>query len=77
MNIQPQELLAAALSLPETDRADIAATLIRSLDPPDDPTADVAWGAEIERRVNSIDNGDVKLVPWDDVIAAMRERRNG
>jgi len=77
MNTQPQDLLAAALSLPETDRADLAASLLRSLDPVADPTADAAWAAEIERRVNSIDNGEAKLVPWDDVMAAMRDRRNG
>ena len=55
----------------------MAAFLLRSLDPPDDPDADVAWAAEIERRVKSIDNGDVKLVPWDNVMAAMRKRRDG
>jgi putative addiction module component (TIGR02574 family) len=77
MNTQPHDLLNAALSLPESDRADIAASLLRSLDPPDDPEADAAWATEIERRINSIDNGEAKLVPWDDVMASMRKRRNG
>jgi putative addiction module component (TIGR02574 family) len=77
MRTQPNDLLNAALPLPKSDRAHLAASLLRSLDPPDDPQADAAWAAEIERRVNSIDNGDVKLVPWDDVMTAMRERRNG
>lgn len=77
MNTQPQELLTAALSLPETDRAELAGSLLRSLDPPADPDADAAWAAEIERRLKSIDNGAVQLMPWDDVMAAMSDRRNG
>lgn len=77
MSTQSQDLLNAALSLPESDRAEMAASLLRSLDPPDDPDADVAWAAEIKRRLSSIENGDVKLVPWDAVMTTMRERRNG
>jgi putative addiction module component (TIGR02574 family) len=77
MTTQPHKLLNAALSLPASDRAEIAASLLRSLDPPDDPQADAGWAAEIERRVQSIDNGDVKLVPWSDVIATLPQRRDG
>lgn len=77
MNTQQQQLLTAALSMPESDRATLAASLLRSLDPPDDPGADAAWAAEIQRRVESIDNGTAELRPWDDVIGEMRQRRNG
>ena len=34
-------------------------------------------GAEVERRVQAIDRGEVNLTPWDEVMAAMRTRRNG
>lgn len=77
MNTEPQQLLATALSMPELDRANLAASLLRSLDPPDDPQADAAWAAEIRRRVESIDNGTAELRTWDDVISQMRQRRNG
>lgn len=77
MNTQPQQLLAAALGMPESDRAALAASLLRSLDPADDPQADAAWAAEIQRRVESIDNGTVELRSWDDVMKKMRQRRNG
>ncbi|MEO9593313.1 addiction module protein [Rhodopirellula bahusiensis] len=77
MDTQSQQLLATALGMPESDRATLAASLLRSLDPADDPLADAAWAAEIERRIESIDNGTAELRPWDDVMSEMRQRRSG
>ncbi len=77
MTTPSHELLSAALMLPETERANLAGLLLRSLDPTPDPAADEAWAAEIQRRVQAIDRGEVDLIPWDDVMAAMRERNNG
>ena len=77
MSNQSHDLLNAALLLPEADRADLAASLLRSLDSSDDPDADLLWAVEIERRLKAIDKDDVKLVPWDDVMATMRKRRDG
>jgi len=76
MSTEPQQLLDVALSLPESDRANIAASLLRSLDAPNDPGADAAWATEIERRIRSIDDGSTKLVAWDDVMTDMQQRRN-
>ena len=77
MNTQSQQFLQSALQLPESDRAEIAASLIRSLDSELDDDADAAWAVEIQRRIQSIDRGEVKLIPWDDVIAEMRGTKNG
>lgn len=77
MNTHPQQLLTAALGLPEAERADLAASLLRSLDAPEDSSSEAAWTAEIERRIQDIDNGSVDLVPWQNVMAEMRKRRNG
>ena len=77
MNTQSHDLLQSALALPESDRAEFAASLIRSLDTQPDEDADAAWAAEIQRRVESIDNGEVELIPWDDVMREMRDRKNG
>ncbi len=76
METQPQQLLNAALALPESQRAELAASLLRSLDSESDPNADDAWAAEIQRRLASIDSGNTKLVPWDDVMSEMRGRRD-
>lgn len=77
MSNQSQDLLQSALALPESDRADLAVSLIRSLDACADDDADVAWAAEIRRRIESIDHGEVKLIPWSDVMRDMRNLKNG
>jgi len=77
MNTESRQLLRSALALPESDRAEIAASLIHSLDTETDENVDEAWAAEIQRRIESINNGEVKLVPWDDVMQEMRDPRHG
>lgn len=63
-------MLRDALRLPPTERADIAAELLASLDAPSAP-ADVAdeWAAEITRRIERIRAGDSSLVAWEDLRA--------
>jgi putative addiction module component (TIGR02574 family) len=77
MKTESQQLLRTALALPESDRAEIAASLIHSLDTETDEEVDAAWAVEIQRRIESIDNGEVELVPWDDVMCEMRQRGHG
>ena len=81
MNNQSQNLLQSALALPHAERAEFAVSLIRSLEPTSDEEldedAEEAWAAEIQKRIESIDKGEVELIPWDDVMRQMRERRNG
>ena len=77
MNTQSEHILRSALTLPESERAEIAASLIHSLDTETDEGVDEAWAAEIQRRIESIDRGEVQLVPWDDVMREMRERGHG
>lgn len=57
-------MLREALQLPPKARADIAGTLLRSLDVADDPSLEDTWVAEIGRRVAEVDSGKVKLMPW-------------
>jgi putative addiction module component (TIGR02574 family) len=77
MNTQSQQILQSALALPESERAEIAASLIHSLDTDTDEGVDEGWAAEVQRRVESIDKGEVTLIPWDDVLREMRERQHG
>ena len=62
-----EAVLADALRLDAHSRAQLAAELLASLDGPSDPDADLAWQAEIERRVADLKAGKVKLEPWDQV----------
>lgn len=77
MNTESQQLLQPALALPDSDRAEIAASLIHSLDSDIDNNIDEAWAQEIKQRIESIDKGQVKLIPWDDVMLEMGARRHG
>jgi putative addiction module component (TIGR02574 family) len=77
MSTEGQQFLQAALALPESERAEIAATLIRSLDSEPGDDIDAAWAAEIEKRIRSIDDGSAKLIPWDDVMQEVDGRLNG
>ncbi len=58
------ELLKRALALSEEERAELAGSLLESLDgPPDDPEAvEAAWSEEIARRIEDLDSGKVKPV---------------
>ncbi|CAN5374899.1 hypothetical protein BH09SUM1_BH09SUM1_02390 [soil metagenome] len=35
---------------------------------------EAAWLAEAERRLDEIEEGKVKCIPWDDVMRRMREQ---
>ena len=64
MNTTAQQLYDNALRLPDSERADLAAWLIESLDPEVDSDMDAAWDAEIKRRIDELDSGTVVTVPW-------------
>lgn len=62
-----QAVLADALRLDSASRAELAAELLASLDGPPDPDAQAAWDAEIDRRIEAIEAGTVRLEPWEQV----------
>ena len=62
-----QAVLADALRFDTDARAELAAELLASLDGPADADAESAWGAEIERRIDRIEAGEVRLEPWESV----------
>jgi len=62
-----QAVLADALRLGPTERAELATELLASLDGPADADAESTWAVEIRRRIEAIDAGTVELEPWDDV----------
>ena len=64
---EAQELLKKALALPDKERADLAGSLIDSLDDTVDENAEAAWQEEIVRRLEDVQSGKVKTTSWDDV----------
>lgn len=68
------ELKKKAAQLSDAERAELALSLIESLDGPGDPDVEEAWRVEIERRIGQIDRGEVQLIPGDEVFARLRRR---
>ena len=65
MTEKTSKLLQTALTLSEEERADLACSLIDSLDATAEEGADQAWEREIERRISDLDSGRAKAVPWE------------
>jgi len=58
------ELLKKALALPAGARAALAGSLLESLDETVDAGAEEEWQKEIGRRIQDLDSGKVKPIPW-------------
>lgn len=69
---------AQALELPDDERGELAALLMRSLEPDsDDELApnewEAAWSAELDQRIRDIREGRVELADGDEVISELRK----
>jgi putative addiction module component (TIGR02574 family) len=64
MSSDPSKLLRDALKLPPEARAALAGSLLESLDDSLDPDAEEEWEKEIARRIQELDQSQVKPVPW-------------
>ncbi len=69
-----EEVATKALKLPYKKRAELAHTLIVSLDDPNDTSVETAWDAEIGRRVKEIKNGQAQGRPAVDILAEIRAK---
>jgi putative addiction module component (TIGR02574 family) len=68
-------LLEQALRLSETERADLAARLIESIDPDIDDDAEPAWSAEIGQRLDDLNHGRMHTIRWSDARMMIMEER--
>lgn len=71
------KVLAAALRLKPRQRAALVERLVESMPP--DPKVEEAWEAEIKRRIDEIESGAVKTIPWSlarrQIFAPRRKKR--
>ena len=67
MTQKANEILKEALALPEAERADLAGSLLESLDAKTDAQGEEAWNGEIARRIADLDSGKAKTVSWDEL----------
>jgi putative addiction module component (TIGR02574 family) len=75
MSPEANELLKKALALPPEERGDLAASLLDSLEEGSelDLHTEAAWQHEVARRMEEIDSGKVKPIPWIEVKRRARE----
>ena len=67
MTQETHDLLQKALALSESERAELAGNLLSSLDTTVDPDVDAAWQDEVARRMDEVQSGKVKTIPWPEV----------
>ena len=63
-----------ALSLSQSERAELAYSLVVSLDGAADADAESAWEAEILRRLGEIEAGTAELIDREELRRRMRAR---
>jgi putative addiction module component (TIGR02574 family) len=77
MGLPLKKLETEALELPSGERAQLAKSLLVSLDEEtgDDPAEiERAWDIEIRRRLAELDAGTAELIPAEEVFAELRAR---
>jgi putative addiction module component (TIGR02574 family) len=78
MSPEVSELLKKALALPPEARAALAGSLLESLDDePADEGVEAAWSEEIKRRIEELDSGKVKPIPWEEARRQIAALLNG
>ncbi len=77
MTAEVSELLKKALALPSEARAALAGSLLESLDDTVDGSAEEEWSREIARRIEELDSGKVKPIPWEEARRQISALRNG
>lgn len=62
MSREATDLLKQALNLPVSERAELAGSLIESLESAEDEAVAAAWDEEVSRRMEQLDSGTIKPV---------------
>ena len=72
MTQKSQVVLEEALKLTTDERAEVAEQLIASLDEASDTDVEQAWQEEVQRRLQQIERGEMKTIPWEVVQRRLR-----
>lgn len=69
-----EQLLTSALTLPESERLELAEALLAASEPPTPEPTGEAWLAELQRRSAQFDAGEAAATPWPAVKQRVRAR---
>ena len=73
MTLTAEQVLTAALELPDDDRVELIEALVISVQAADEPPFVEAWREVIRRRSAELDSGSVVSIPWAEVKRQARE----
>jgi putative addiction module component (TIGR02574 family) len=76
MSRERADLLKQALTLPVAERAELAGSLIESLDSTKDKSVKAAWDEEIVRRMKQFDSGEVSPVSFEQTRRRLSSAKN-
>ena len=71
--MKTKELIAEIISLPVEERAMVADSLLKSLNPPESEI-DKKWAALAKRRLEQLRSGEVQPVPGEEVFQKIWNR---
>jgi putative addiction module component (TIGR02574 family) len=77
MTTKVKKLLDDALKLSDKDRAEVAAKLLDSLDSDQEDEIEEEWAAEIMKRIDDLEQGKVKAIPWTKAWREIVDRTHG
>jgi putative addiction module component (TIGR02574 family) len=72
MTQKSQVVLEEALKLSPNERAAVAEQLIASLEEAPDTAVEQAWQEEVQQRLQQVERGEVKTIPWEEVQRRLR-----
>ena len=72
-----EQLLHAALALPDSDRIELVEGLIASLHSEDEAPVDESWREIVRRRSAEVRAGLVTPIPWEEVKRRATEQKGG
>ena len=67
MTDKTQAIVEQSLKLSPPERADVAEQLLASLDDALDSDVEKAWQEEVQQRLQQVERGEVKAIPWEEV----------
>lgn len=67
MERNAEAVLRKVLTLPESDRAEIAGALLESIESRENADIEAEWRQEVAVRVAALDAGEAETVPWKEV----------
>lgn len=77
MAASKDDIYRTALTLPESERAELIGVLLDSLDREVEEGVEEAWRAEIDRRARELESGAVQSIPWDLVKERLARAQRG